>query len=132
MNAISLTATFCALFLGLLVGVVSADPFVPLKPEAVVKQDIFTALGKVQVSLDDAIKAAEKTVFGQTIKAELSYDSSPPVYRVAIADVNSRTITFIKVDAGTGNVLSSRVVHPGHKGNRHKPTHFPAASAGKP
>lgn len=132
MKTISLAAILCVLCLTLLTGEASANLFAPLKSGAVARQDIFAVLGSVSISLEDAINAAEKTVFGRPVKAELISDSNPPVYRVAIADANSRTLTLIKVDAGTGSVLSSRVVHPGKQGNRHKAEAFSSAPASKP
>lgn len=132
MKTISLAASLCVLCLTSLTGEASAEPFTPLKFEGVGRQDVFAVLGSINVSLEDAVKSAEKTVFGKPVKAELISDSNPPVYRVAIADTNSRTLTLIKVDAGTGSVLSSRVVHPGKQGNRHKAEAFSSAPASKP
>lgn len=74
--------------------------------------NLFGMLTTAKVSLDEAIQTAEQTVAGKLVKAETDSTSSPNSYKIAIADTNTHTITYIKIDASTGKVLSTRTWHP--------------------
>lgn len=73
--------------------------------------DLFTALADTKITLDDAIHTAEQMVAGKLVKANLDIHSTPFTYKVAIADSNTRTITYIKVDPNSGKVLTSKTYH---------------------
>lgn len=117
MNTLSITHVASGLCLAFAVSVASANPVnsATAAPATQAKQNVFTLLTNTKITLDDAIKAAEKSVSGSLIGAELSREGSPS-YRVVLADTNSRTLTFVKVDASNGKILSSRVTHPDNRG----------------
>ncbi len=79
--------------------------------------NLFGMLATAKISLDDAIKTAEQTVAGKLVKAEADSTSSPQSYRITLADVGTRTMTYVKVDANTGKVLGTRTYRAG----RHAP-----------
>ncbi|WMP18734.1 PepSY domain-containing protein [Thiothrix lacustris] len=78
---------------------------------ATAKQDIFVALNTTKITLDDAIQTAEHTVTGKLLKATLDGDNTSLVYKIAIADGNTHTITALTIDTITGKVLDSKTFH---------------------
>lgn len=108
-----IAATLSGVVLMTAMGYASANPAAAAPAQK--KQDIFTTLASTKVSLDDAIKTAEHTVSGKLVSADLGNDGKSSSYRIAIADNNSRTLTFMKIDAASGKVLASRVYHPDNR-----------------
>lgn len=122
----TLTAVISGLLLASAMGYASADTApATTAPAATVsaapapakaRPDLFAALAGTQVSLDDAIKTAEQTVTGgKLVKAELDISTTPTAYKVALADSSNRTVTYVKVDASTGKVLTSKVYRPDNR-----------------
>jgi uncharacterized membrane protein YkoI len=67
------------------------------------KESEFPGLAKL--SLSAAVAAAEKSVAGKTIKAELEEDGGFLIYSVEIVGADKNT-SEVKVDAGTGKILA--------------------------
>lgn len=126
----TIAATLSGLLLMTSMGYASANP----TPPAQKRPDIFAALEITKVSLDDAIKTAEHTVAGKLVSADMGNDGKSSFYRVAVADNNSRTLTFMKIDATNGKVLASKVYHPDNRAaaNAAQHTSSKSTTAAKP
>jgi hypothetical protein len=103
-NALAITT---GLILAFTLGYAAANP----TPPAIPQKDVFSVLATTKISLDDAIHTAEQTVAGTLIRASLNTVRSPTIYKIAIADSNTHTITDIKVDPVSGRVVSSKTYH---------------------
>jgi hypothetical protein len=110
MNATTRLAGFSSLILVAALGCTSANAASTTTP-ATPKQDMFAALEATKITLDEAIQTAEHTVTGKLLKATLDGDNTSLVYKIAIADSNTRTITALTVDTITGKVLDSKTFH---------------------
>lgn len=75
------------------------------------KKDMFAVLADTKITLDEAIQTAEHTVTGKLLKAGLDGDNTSIVYKIAIADSNTRTVTALTIDTVTGKVLNSKTFH---------------------
>lgn len=100
-------AVVSGLILASVLGCAVANP----TTSALKGKDLFTTLASTRITLDEAIQTAEHTVSGKPVKATLDGDTTPAAYRVAIADSNTRTVTYIKIDSITGKVVDSRTYH---------------------
>ncbi|WP_300375822.1 PepSY domain-containing protein [Henriciella sp.] len=67
------------------------------------------ALGEAQISLTDAITAAEAHTNGQAYEAQIEDDSFSPEFEVGIV-ANQKTYE-VRVDGNTGEVIDSREDH---------------------
>jgi hypothetical protein len=125
-------AAISGLFLASVLGYAAANPATPASPTAPAaqKQDVFAAMASTKITLDDAIQTAEHTVTGKLLKAGLDSDGTSIAYKIAIADSNTRTVTYFKIDPATGKVVDSRTLHPDKQAARsaNKPA-SPAAKA---
>jgi hypothetical protein len=109
MNATILTGV-SGLILASVLGCTAANAASASTP-APQKKDMFAVLADTKITLDEAIQTAEHTVTGQLLKAGLDSDNNAIVYKIAIADSNTRTITALTIDTVTGKVLNSKTFH---------------------
>ncbi len=74
------------------------------------------ALAKANISLTQAIAAAEQQVAGKAVRADLELEHGKLVYEVEVA--NGAQATDVKVDGDNGAILSAqadRIDHEGHE-----------------
>jgi hypothetical protein len=123
-------ATVSGLFLASVLGYATANPATPASPAAPAaqKQDVFAAMASTKITLDDAIQTAEHTVTGKLLKAGLDSDGTSIAYKIAIADSNTRTVTYFKIAPATGKVVDSRTLHPDKQAARAANKPAPAAA----
>jgi uncharacterized membrane protein YkoI len=73
-----------------------------------ISHDLFDFINSTKISLDDAIKIAEQTVSGKLIRATIEPKGNVSYYKIVLADKNSRSLTYIRIDPNTGKVQSLR------------------------
>ena len=73
------------------------------------------ALAQAKISLSQAIAAAEQKVSGKAVRAELEDENGTFVYGVEV--VNGGKSTDVKVDIGTGAILSAQADQADHEGD---------------
>lgn len=71
-------------------------------------QNDAVAVGKVSVTLEQAVSAAQQVFPGLATKAELSTDSGSEVWEVEIVSADQQ-VADVEIDATTGKVLKQKV-----------------------
>ncbi len=64
----------------------------------------------VNVTLSDAVSAAEAQVNGTAVEGNLNVVQGFLVYTVIVVDINNEIVHFVVVDAGNGDVLASHAI----------------------
>lgn len=73
--------------------------------------------GLAKLSFEEAMRAALARIPGNVLKAELEDENGYLVYGIEVVS-GDRSMTEVKVDAGTGAILSLEKGEAGHHGNR--------------
>jgi uncharacterized membrane protein YkoI len=97
-----------ALAIGGLIIVVTAGTMAYAKQASDHENDALADLAKAQVSITQAIAAAEQAASGKATRAELENEKNTLFYKVEVANAGTKKIMDVHVDASSGKVLSTK------------------------